>query len=632
MKRLALLFLMIVITLLPTAATAEPSNRPAWQAKVDSRVLAQAEAGPAEFILMLDEQADLSGAEQIEGKAAKGQYVYEQLTAVAGRTQGPALAQLEALAKSNPGGVEYRPYWVSNMIWVRGDASVLQALSSRPEIERVHANPWVEMDLPGPAQPDVMQAAAPESVAWNIDLVGAPQVWAVGYRGQGAVIGGQDTGYDWDHPALKRQYRGWNGAAANHNYNWHDAIHSGVTSCGVNSPEPCDDSGHGTHTMGTMVGDDGGANKIGMAPAARWIGCRNMSEGYGTPATYAECYQWFIAPTDLNGQNPRPDLAPDVINNSWSCPVSEGCTDPLILLNVVNAVRAAGIMTVHSAGNDGLICSSIDTPAAIYDASFTIGATTSRDVIWSRSSRGPVTVDGSGRIKPDVSAPGEGVFSSYPGSGYTILSGTSMAAPHVAGLAALLISANPALSGNVDRIEQAITSSALRKTGNQFCGTSGNRIPNNIYGYGRIQAYNAFRYVQPHILALSKAPAAPYYFPGEEVTYTLHVLHTHLSAPTTGIVLRDTIPSGVDFVSATGPYTRIGNEIEWRFASMAAGARESVNLTVRVPQTASGPITNANYTVSSADVGVVTGLPVTILPYENTLFKFFPLYLKRAGS
>ena len=200
------------------------------------------------------------------------------------------------------------------------------------------------------------------------------------------MVGGQDTGYDWDHPGLINQYRGWNGGSADHNYNWHDAIHSGGGVCGPDSPEPCDDHGHGTHTMGTMVGDDGGTNQVGMAPGARWIGCRNMDQGNGTPTTYSECYQWFIAPTDLNNLNPNPAMAPDAINNSWSCPPSEGCTDPNILLAVVNNVRAAGIFTSHSAGNEGSACSTVANPAAIYDASYSVGSTTSTDAISSFSS------------------------------------------------------------------------------------------------------------------------------------------------------------------------------------------------------------------------------------------------------
>ena len=98
-------------------------------------------------------------------------------------------------------------------------------------------------------------------------------------------------------------------AFADHDYNWHDAIHDAYPGnpCPSDSPAPCDDYGHGTHTMGTMVGDDGGSNQIGMAPGARWIGCRNMDGGAGTPATYSECYQWFIAPTRIDGSDPNPD-------------------------------------------------------------------------------------------------------------------------------------------------------------------------------------------------------------------------------------------------------------------------------------------------------------------------------------
>ncbi|MGV8039523.1 MAG: S8 family serine peptidase [Thermoanaerobaculaceae bacterium] len=186
--------------------------------------------------------------------------------------------------------------------------------------------------------------------------------------------------------------------------------------------------------MGTMVGDDGGTNQIGMAPQAKWIGCRDMDGGVGTPASYADCFQFFMAPTDLTCQNPDTAKAPHVINNSWGCPPSEGCTDPNVLKTVVENTRAAGIVVVVSAGNSGSSCSTVSEPAAIYDASLTVGATTSTDSIASYSSRGPVTVDGSNRLKPDVSAPGSNIRSSVPGGGYEGgWSGTSMAGPHVAG-------------------------------------------------------------------------------------------------------------------------------------------------------------------------------------------------------
>ena len=219
--------------------------------------------------------------------------------------------------------------------------------------------------------------------------------------------------------------------------------------------------------MGTMVGDDGAGNQIGMAPGARWIGCRNMDNGWGTPATYAECYQWFIAPTTVDGNVPDPTKAPDVINNSWGCPPSEGCTDPNVLLAVVQAVRAAGIVTVHSAGNSGpgVQHRRRRRPRSMPSRSRWAPLMTSdTDNIAGSSSRGPVTIDGSNRRKPDVSAPGVGIRSSYPGGGYTNMSGTSMAGPHVAGAVALLISAYPGLAGNVDQIENILEQSAVHLT------------------------------------------------------------------------------------------------------------------------------------------------------------------------
>jgi subtilisin family serine protease len=379
-------------------------------------------------------------------------------------------------------GADYRPYWIVNAIWVRGDLGVIAALAQRPDVIHIYSNPQVKLDAALVVNTAPASTAAVEP---NLTLVGAPQVWAVGYSGQGAVVGGADTGYQWDHPALIRQYRGWDGASADHDYNWFDATSD-------KSLAPIDDHGHGTHTMGTMVGDDGGSNQIGMAPGAHWIGCRNMKGGVGTPETYIACYQWFVAPTRVDGiSEPRPDLAPDVINNSWSCPVSEGCTDPAVLLEAVQNVRAAGILTVHSAGNSGPECSTVDAPAGIYAESFTVGATDSTDSLASFSSRGPVTVDGSNRIKPDISAPGVSIRSSYKGGTYVLMSGTSMAAPHVAGLAALLISANPALRGQVEALETVIEQSALHIVSGECISEP--PYPNNLYGWGRIQALEAYQ-------------------------------------------------------------------------------------------------------------------------------------------
>jgi len=303
------------------------------------------------------------------------------------------------------------------------------------------------------------------------------------------VVASADTGIQWNHPALVNQYRGWDGALADHNYSWHDAIHSGGGSCGANSAVPCDDTNHGTHTVGTMLGDDGGSNQIGMAPDAQWIACRNMNQGVGSPTTYTECFQWFVAPTDLNDLNPDPSKAPHIINNSWGCPVSEGCNDPLILQTVVENTRAAGISVVVAAGNSGSSCGSVSTPAAIYDASYTVAATQLNDSIAGFSSRGPVSVDASNRLKPDIAAPGVSIRSARPTNGYVYYNGTSMAAPHVAGLMALLISANPELGGRPSVLESLINGYAVPLTTSQGCGGDApDDVPNHVYGHGRIDS------------------------------------------------------------------------------------------------------------------------------------------------
>jgi subtilisin family serine protease len=258
-----------------------------WRSKVDAQVLEDVSADTGEFILFLDEQADLSGAERLRTKAEKGRFVYEQLSAVASRTQGALLEMLRAHARENPGQVEFQPFWVANMIWVRGDQQALETLARQPEVRAVYANPQVRTDLPELSPEAPAAAERLDAIPWGLEKVGAPEVWALGVTGQGVVIGGQDTGYAWQHPALRNKYRGWNGTAANHSYNWHDAIHSGFNACPPDSPAPCDDGYHGTHTMGTMVGDDGSGSQIGMAPGARWIGCRNMRDGFGSPRTSA---------------------------------------------------------------------------------------------------------------------------------------------------------------------------------------------------------------------------------------------------------------------------------------------------------------------------------------------------------
>jgi subtilisin family serine protease len=454
--------------------------------RIAPHVLAATAAGSsAPVLVVLSERADLSSLPVAESMSARRHQVRDALWTTAQSSQHQLRAWLDDR------GISYRPFYIVNAILVdSADRVLVEALAGRPEVARVAANPRVRQDLPeAVASPT---EGAGEAIEWNVTQIRAPELWALGIRGEGVVVGTQDTGFDWDHPALIRQYRGWSGATANHDYNWHDSIHSGGGSCGPDSPEPCDDHGHGTLTTGVVVGDDLGGNQIGVAPGARWIGCRNMDEGFGTPATYLECLEFFLAPYPVGGTPAQgdPDRAPHVTNNSWTCPPSEGC-DWDTLQAAFEAQRAAGIMTVVAAGNTGSSCSSVEVPPAIYDSVYSIGSTNLFDEISSFSSRGPVLVDGSGRLKPDISAPGEDVRSSAAGGGYQSASGTSLASPHVAGAVALLWSASPSLIGRIEATETIFNSTAEGWTSDQ-CGDPADAVPNNVYGWGILDALSAY--------------------------------------------------------------------------------------------------------------------------------------------
>ena len=608
-KFIRLLAALLVLLLGAAAARAQTPVTPDfdWRSRVDPVLLAASDAEPVELIIAMQPQADLSRAAALGTRLEKTAYVVQTLREFTRRTQAGALAELDRL------GVPHQSYWINNSIWVRADRALLPRLASLPQVGYLHINPRVHMELPQPETGAPERLLSPEAAEWNLTKVNADDVWALGVTGQGVVIGGQDTGYQWDHPALINQYRGWDGMTADHNYNWHDAIHapSSNSTCPPDSLVPCDDNGHGTHTMGIMVGDDGGGNQIGMAPGAEWIGCRNMDRGVGTPQTYIECYQWFLAPTDLNGTNPDPARSPDIINNSWSCPPSEDCTEPDVLLAAVENVRTAGILTVHSAGNSGPSCNSVSTPAAIYDASFTVGNTTSADTLATSSSRGPVLVDGSGRMKPDIAAPGSVIRSSYRNSTYTSLSGTSMAAPHVAGLAALLIDAQPELAGNVDALEALITHSALPLGSINTCGgVPVNTVPNNESGFGRIDALAAVQLAADAdaLLLLETAASPDLVTAGGVVTHTLTVRNIWGPSSATNLVLTDTLPAGLSLHSTSSPpAAQNGGTLTWELDQLGSGESWQVDLRLGTPLYGYDSLTNYALAVTSQEHPLVPG-------------------------
>ena len=483
------------------ASTNSSAAVPAWRAKLSPWLLSRLETGFVSLndtvLIYMRGEAQFGDSSRIIDRNARIQSVFNQLTITANQSQ----ADLKVWLTSK--SLRYRSYHISNMVAVDGvTAEDLAEIAQRDDVLRVVGNPAVRAVMPSTNGIEKSRAKGPGQ---NLVRVGATKVWSeFKTTGEGIVVAGQDTGIRWDHKALQSHYRGWNGTAADHAYNWHDSVHAGIggdSSCGYDVTVPCDDHDHGTHTIGTVVGDDGAGNQIGMAPGAKWIGCRNMDAGLGNPEMYTECFQWFLAPWPQKGdpiKDARVDMAPHVINNSWGCPRSEGCEGGEFE-RILRAMRAAGIFVVASAGNDGPGCSTIkDGPAFHSDLVFSVGASDHRtDAIASFSSRGPSIFDN--KVGPDVAAPGVNVRSCVRSGGYAESgwSGTSMAGPHLVGMVALLWSAQPKLIGNIEATEELLRSTAEFKTSTQTCGSvPGSTRPNNTFGYGIANVYEAVKAAQ----------------------------------------------------------------------------------------------------------------------------------------
>ena len=438
------------------------------------------------FLIILEEQATFPDTLAQLDREARLSTVYDMLVATAERTQAPLRAELERR------DLDYRPYYLINMIRVEGHHRQMRHFETWPGVAQVILNPNVRnYPLRSRVSRHATSSATPVGLQSNLAAIQVDAAWDLGITGESIVVAGQDSGYEWTHPVLLTHYRGWNGQTADHNYNWHDAWDD--------ISVPHDDDGHGTHTMGTIVGDDGATNHTGVAPGAQWIGCRNMRHGLGNPGAYVACMEYFLAPYPYNGDPfTEGDVtqAPHVINNSWGCPPEEGCAADTLEV-ALEALRAAGIMMVVSAGNDGPDCASAVTPPANYDAAYSVGATHNSGNVTGFSSRGPVGE----LLKPDIAAPGSNVRSSFLDGEYGLASGTSMAGPHVTGLVALLWSANPALIGDIDATEILICRTATPHPITRTCEsessvcTCGDVVgtPNNVYGCGVIDVEAAVK-------------------------------------------------------------------------------------------------------------------------------------------
>lgn len=428
------------------------------------------------LLVVLREQADLTGipagAPGQAGRDARAAEVYRRLVTTAERSQTD-LRRTAGRLRLNPVS-----YYLVNAVEVDGGPVVRAWLARRPEVAQVLVSQRLR-PLPAPAGQSRGTAPAPSGPEWNIRQLGADRVWSqLGVTGRGIVVGSSDSGVDGGHPALRAGFRGGDDS-------WYDPWD------GTRAPN--DQGGHGTHTVGSAVGRNG----IGVAPDAQWVGCVNLDRNLGSPGHYLDCLQFMLAPFPAGGDpftDGRPERAPQVLTNSWGCPAIEGC-DPGALLPATTALDAAGIFVVAAAGNTGPWCASIDDPPAPYPNVLTVGAVDAQRRVADFSSRGPVP---GGTGKPDVLAPGVGVVSAMPGGGYAALDGTSMATPQVAGVVALMWSANPALVGDLTRTRQILrdTATPAEPTYRSDKPVDACGGPANVTGAGQVDAYAAVRAAQ----------------------------------------------------------------------------------------------------------------------------------------
>lgn len=430
------------------------------------------------LFVILKSQADTRDARNIQDYIARRLYVYDTLTDHANRTQNELRTTFENL------GIEYTPYYLVNAIQVQGGPFLRFWLEGRSEVDRVIDNPWLR-PLHAPLPTSSGFAPEPIHTTWNIERIKADFVWQeFNVTGKGIVIGQSDTGVDGEHQELSGTYRGLN---SGHDYNWFDPW-NGTT-------KPTDLDGHGSHSLGIIVGQ-----QIGVAPDASWYGCVNLARILGNPSGYLDCMQFMLAPFPIGGDpfiDGEPSLGAHISNNSWGCPPLEGC-DSGSLLPAVRAMHDAGIFVVASAGNDGPSCESLSVPIPIYEDTFAVGSIDKFGQLSSFSSLGPVSVDDSGRTKPDLVAPGEDILSAMPNNSYEYLSGTSFAGPHVAGVVALMWSANPDLIGDIDQTSEILAKTAQPYTGSLPACEGSKSTPSTAVGYGILDAYAAVK------LALSK--------------------------------------------------------------------------------------------------------------------------------
>ncbi len=464
---------------------------------VDPALMSAAKVSESlDYLIYFEDQADLSGAYELSWEE-RGWYVYDALVAKAEESQEKVRKYLDKR------GVTYQSFWIQNVIAVEdSSARTLNGLLEFYEIESLNTVPVINLENPlGELSEETPEEVS--SIAANLLHINADDAWAAGFTGKGFVVGSIDTGVRYTHEALKEHYRGYSGVGFfSHSYQWWDAVNGSIS--------PYDDHGHGSHTIGIMVGTDSSDNVIGVAPDAQWIACKAIDRnGSGLGWDFLECGQFMLAPWDLEGQGSNPDLRPHVVNNSWG-----GCSQSISdwFKGTIDAWHAAGIYPVFSNGNasncgydspPGL--NTVSNPARSYNVT-AVGSTGMEDGQYAiHSNWGPTddedVLNGNGYpwIKPQVVAPGVGIRSAISSAddAYASWGGTSMSAPHVSGLVALMWQAGDCLIGDYIQTENLIEKSANPvpyDTGNGDEGPG--NVPNYATGWGEIDALAAVNEAQ----------------------------------------------------------------------------------------------------------------------------------------
>ena len=559
---------------------------PSVDAKIDQALREAAAGSEVHYLAILSDKADVTAAASIADRNARGRFVFDRLREAAGRSQAPLLAFLngEIAARRTQ---RVKGFVSVNAIGVVSSRETMRALAAFPQVERIVPAAIASIPPPEPAA----QQPSTQGIEWNLTKVGAPPLWAAGVRGQGIVVANLDSGVQFDHPALVARYRGNLGGSFDHNYNWWDA--SGLFG-GPGSPVPLDTDGHGTHTMGTMVGDDGGANKIGVAPGAKWMACKACAGAACSFFGLLECGDFVLAPWNLAEQNPDPDKRPHIVNNSWSY-TSGGVN---VFQTMVQNWRAAGIFPAFAAGNSGPACNTANSPGD-YPESFATGATDINDTVAFFSSRGPSAF---GVVKPDASAPGVSIRSSVAGSAYATFSGTSMASPHTAGLAALLWSAYPGLVRDVPSTEMKLRPAANILNTTEGCGADGPTThPNNAFGWGR---QNGIEMIHPFSIYTDRSV----YLAGDTMTVRIAAVNPQNAPLNVDVYVALVTPLGPTLLPrlASGALPALAEVFDVPFLTTTWTTQPPGTYTWYVAITAPGADPNTPANILSYDSAVVT--------------------------